>query len=117
MNYRHIQVSPIAGAIGAEIAGINLTGNLPEDTIAGVRAALLEHLVILPRIKTAWKTDEDVGAADKGQTDSQTLHAQDARYALMSALCPHAIQPIILARPRHTALLVACCDENVVEDE
>ena len=57
MNYRHIQVSPIAGAIGAEIAKINLTGNLPEDTIAEVRAALLEHLVIFLR-------DQDISDED-----------------------------------------------------
>ena len=57
MNYRHIQVSPIAGAIGAEIAGINLTGNPSEDTIAEVRAALLEHLVIFLR-------DQDISDED-----------------------------------------------------
>src|SRR5258705_746596 len=40
------EVKPIAGALGAEILGINLTANLDAEVIAAIRRAWLEHLVI-----------------------------------------------------------------------
>jgi taurine dioxygenase len=42
-------IEPIAGALGAEIAGVDLARDLPADTIAAIRAALLEHGVIFFR--------------------------------------------------------------------
>ena len=44
-----LQIRPIAGALGAEIAGIDLSGDLDEATIAAIRQAWLDHLVILFR--------------------------------------------------------------------
>jgi len=41
-----IAVVPIAGALGAEITGVDLTGDLPDETIAEIRRAWLEHLVV-----------------------------------------------------------------------
>src|SRR5258706_6569623 len=43
------EVKPIAGALGAEILGINLTANLDVEVIAAIRRASLEHLVIFFR--------------------------------------------------------------------
>ena len=40
------EVRPIAGALGAEIAGVDLSEELDDDTIAAIRAAWLDHLVI-----------------------------------------------------------------------
>ena len=44
-NYRHIEVRPIAGALGAEIHGIDISRDLDDDVIVEVRHAFLDHLV------------------------------------------------------------------------
>ncbi len=44
-----IAVKPIAGALGAEIFGVDLANNLSEDLVAALRRAWLEHLVIFFR--------------------------------------------------------------------
>jgi taurine dioxygenase len=48
-NYRHIEVKPISGAIGAEIAGVDMARELDDEVVAEVRHAFLEHLVIFLR--------------------------------------------------------------------
>jgi taurine dioxygenase len=47
--YERITVSPIAGALGAEIGGVDIAAGLDDATIAEIRRALLEHLVIFFR--------------------------------------------------------------------
>jgi taurine dioxygenase len=44
-----MEIRPIAGALGAEIAGVNLSQPLAEDTVAAIRTALLERLVVFFR--------------------------------------------------------------------
>ena len=44
-----ITVEPIAGALGAEISGVDLTEDLAPETVAAIRQAWLEHLVIFFR--------------------------------------------------------------------
>lgn len=46
MAYRTIEVKPISGSIGAEIAGVDLGGSLPNETIDEVHRAFLEHQMI-----------------------------------------------------------------------
>ena len=48
-DYQRITVSPIAGALGAEIRGLDIGAGLDEAAIAEIRRALLEHLVIFFR--------------------------------------------------------------------
>jgi taurine dioxygenase len=43
-----IAVSPVAGALGAEISGVDLA-RLDDDTVTAIRAAWLEHLVVFFR--------------------------------------------------------------------
>jgi taurine dioxygenase len=43
------EVRPIAGALGAELHGLDLSGDLPADTIGEIRQALLDHGVIFFR--------------------------------------------------------------------
>jgi len=38
-----ITVSPIAGALGAEIGGVDLASDLSDDTVAEIRQAWLEQ--------------------------------------------------------------------------
>jgi taurine dioxygenase len=44
-----LHVRPIAGAIGAEITGVDLGGEVSEETIAAIRKAWIEHCVIFFR--------------------------------------------------------------------
>ncbi len=44
-----LDIRPIAGALGAEIAGVALDGALDEASVAAIRRALLDHLVIFFR--------------------------------------------------------------------
>lgn len=48
-RYQRITVSPIAGALGAEIGGVDTAADLDDETVAEIRRALLEHLVIFFR--------------------------------------------------------------------
>lgn len=45
-NYQHIQVKPIGGRIGAEIAGVTLSADLSDEVVAEINQALLEHKAI-----------------------------------------------------------------------
>ncbi|MEJ0020125.1 MAG: TauD/TfdA family dioxygenase [Acetobacteraceae bacterium] len=49
MRNEPFQVRPIAGALGAELQGVNLADDLPDATVAAIRQALLDHLVIFFR--------------------------------------------------------------------
>jgi taurine dioxygenase len=49
-SYRRIEVKPIAGALGAEIANVDL-GTLDDETFREIEAAWLEHLVVFNRIE------------------------------------------------------------------
>jgi taurine dioxygenase len=44
-----LEIHRIAGALGAEIAGVDLAQDLDDDTIAAIRQAWLDHLVIFFR--------------------------------------------------------------------
>src|SRR3546814_348768 len=44
-----IEIQPIAGAVGAEIHGVDLSQELGSETVATIRRALLDHLVIFFR--------------------------------------------------------------------
>lgn len=48
VGYRHIQVRPLSGALGAEIAGVALE-SVSDEAFAEIRTALLEHLVLFFR--------------------------------------------------------------------
>ncbi|HBK07386.1 MAG TPA: taurine dioxygenase [Acetobacteraceae bacterium] len=47
-----LEIKPIAGALGAEIGGIDLSKNLDPDCVGAIRQALLDHLVIFFRDQT-----------------------------------------------------------------
>jgi taurine dioxygenase len=49
MGTNALDVRPLSGALGAEILGIDLAHDLGDDTVAAIRAAWLEHLVIFFR--------------------------------------------------------------------
>ena len=41
--YQRITVSPIAGALGAEVGGVDIGAGLDDAAIAEIRHALLKH--------------------------------------------------------------------------
>jgi taurine dioxygenase len=53
-----VSVEPLTTAIGAEIHGVDLGRELDDEAIAGVRQALLDHLVVFFR-------DQDITPADQ----------------------------------------------------
>jgi taurine dioxygenase len=57
-SYRHIDVRPIAGALGAEIHGIDLARPLAAEVVAEIRRAFLEHLVIFFRDQALTPQDQ-----------------------------------------------------------
>ena len=48
-NYQSIEVTPISGALGAEVRGVNLADDLDEAVLADIRRALLDNQVIFFR--------------------------------------------------------------------
>lgn len=52
MTYRHIDVRPISGSIGAEIEGVDVSQALSDDIVDEIRQAWLEHLVVFFRNQT-----------------------------------------------------------------
>src|SRR5256885_1532755 len=46
---RGIGIHPVSGALGAEVSGVDLAKHLDDDTVAMLRRAWLEHLVLLFR--------------------------------------------------------------------
>src|SRR6516164_2212540 len=48
-NYRHIEVRPISGSLGAEIHGVDMARDLDAETVSEMRQALLDHLVVFLR--------------------------------------------------------------------
>ncbi len=46
---RMLEIRPIAGALGVEIHGVDLSRSLSADIVGGLRRALLDHLVIFFR--------------------------------------------------------------------
>jgi taurine dioxygenase len=48
-DYKHIEVKPLSGAIGAELFGVDISKPLDDDVVAEIRRAFLDHLVIFLR--------------------------------------------------------------------
>ncbi|HEV3178118.1 MAG TPA: TauD/TfdA family dioxygenase [Stellaceae bacterium] len=48
-RFNSIRVNPVAGALGAEVDGVDLGGALGAETVAELRRALLDHLVLFFR--------------------------------------------------------------------
>ena len=48
-DFKKITVTPLSTAVGAEIGGVNIAEDLDDATIAEIRQALLDHLVIFFR--------------------------------------------------------------------
>ncbi|UCF74493.1 MAG: TauD/TfdA family dioxygenase [Betaproteobacteria bacterium] len=45
-RYKHLDVAPVAGALGAEIAGVDISRPLEDSVVAEIRRAFLDYLVL-----------------------------------------------------------------------
>jgi len=48
-SFKHIEVKPVSGAIGAEVFGVDISQQLSDDVVGEIRQAFLDHLVIFLR--------------------------------------------------------------------
>ena len=51
-QYRHLDVQKIAGSVGAEVRGVDLSQDVSDEVLAEIRAALLDNLVIASATRT-----------------------------------------------------------------
>jgi len=80
VEYRRIEVRPIAGALGAEVNGVRITPGLPADTIDEIRRAWLAHAAVFFR---------DVELAPDGYLAFARRFAQISEYPLLQGLPEH----------------------------
>ena len=69
-----IDVRPIAGALGAEISGVDLAGEVGDETIAAIRRAWLDHCVIFFRDQDLPPARFLTFAKRFGEVDRVSLH-------------------------------------------
>jgi taurine dioxygenase len=87
MRNANIEVRPVAGALGAEVAGIDLSQPLDAQTVADIEAALYEHLVLFFR-------DQDITPAQHLEFAGQ--FGEILPYPLVEGLPDHPdIVPIL----------------------
>jgi alpha-ketoglutarate-dependent taurine dioxygenase len=49
LSWRHFDAEPVGATVGAEITGVDLTAELPDDVVAELRQALLDYKVLFFR--------------------------------------------------------------------
>src|SRR6266853_1800972 len=91
-NYRHIEVRPISGALGAELHGVDISRDLENDVVGEMRQALLDHLVIFLRDQKA-TPDGLIGVsssikADVTKTREDRIKAAGAEHKVLTAEHP-----------------------------
>jgi len=77
MGGQAIEVRRVGGALGAEIAGVDLTQPLDDAAVAAIRQALLDHLVIFFR-------DQDISPAQ--HLDFARRFGETADYPMLTGL-------------------------------
>jgi taurine dioxygenase len=92
-DYHHIRVRPIAGALGAEIDGVNVARPLEGEVVSEIRQAFLDHLVIFLRNQKLTPQEQLAFAQQFGQP---------MEYPLLRGLpeCPLITPVIKLAHER-----------------
>ncbi len=89
-RFRYIEARRIAGSLGAEVEGVDLSRDLHDDVLAEVRAALLDHLVIFFRNQSLTPEQQLVFARRWGE-----IHL----HPFMEGMPDHSEIPEIVKRP------------------
>ena len=86
-DFRYIEVRPIAGALGAEVGGVDIAQSLPDAVVVEIRQALLDHLVIFIRSQKL---------SPQAQLDFARRFGQPMEYPQLKGLpeCP-LVTPVI----------------------
>ena len=61
--FAYFKVKPLSPNIGAELSGIKLSGDLPDEAIAEVRQALLDNKVVFFRDQNHLTAEEHIAFA------------------------------------------------------
>lgn len=69
MEYTRIEVRPVAGGLGAEVGGVDLSQSLDNETFAEVHQALLDNLVIFFRDQRMTPEQHKAFASRFGELD------------------------------------------------
>jgi|GEM_PF-2097638 len=93
---QHIDVRPIAGALGAEIHGVDLN-TLSDAAFAEIEAAWLEHLVIFFRDQSL--DDEPLKAFGRCDQDGPDRFPFISKETQPMSFQPMSFQPMPLRRP------------------
>ena len=75
MSFTDFDVQPVAGRIGAEIGGVDLSANLSDGLIDEIRKALVQYKVIFFRGQTLDETGQ-VGFARLGSNHFTVTYAE-----------------------------------------
>jgi alpha-ketoglutarate-dependent taurine dioxygenase len=67
LTLSELEIHPVAGRIGAEIRGVQLSADLPADVIEAIQAALVEHKVIFFRDQQLDDQSQEAFASLLGQ--------------------------------------------------
>lgn len=99
MKYAHIQVEPIAGALGAEIAGVDLA-SVGDEQFAEIRQAFLENQVVFFRDQEISIDDHKAFAARFGKLHVHPVLQQmkDQGHPEIVVLESHEKQPFVADR-------------------
>ena len=92
-RYRHIEVCPVAGALGAEVRGVDIAQPLADEVVAEIRQVFLDHLVVFIR---------DQKLTPQGQLAFAQRFGQPMEYPQLKGLpeCPLVTQVIKLEHER-----------------
>ena len=77
-SYRKIEVKPLAGALGAEISGVDLS-RVDNETFSEIQAAWLEYLVVFFRDQKIMPDEQIVVATEMGEFDVYLWKAETLR--------------------------------------
>jgi taurine dioxygenase len=94
-----LQVSPLTGTIGAELSGVDVSGDLDAETVAAIRRALLENKVVFFRDQTL---DYDGQVAFARRFGSLTLGTPRSSHHPTSRSSRRSTQPRVRPPPTGT---------------
>ena len=72
---QNMQIKPMAGALGAEISGIDLTGDVTAEDYRAIRALLVEHEVIFFRNQDVSPAQQHALASSFGPLQTHPAYA------------------------------------------
>ena len=93
MQYRHIRVEPISGALGAEISGVDFSKDVGADVVQEIRQAWLDNLVIFFR-------DQDITPAQ--QITLAEMFGTPVEYPFVQGLKDYPVITPIMKREDET---------------